>query len=298
MARLVYRKMALQRTPHQAHVANEVEQLMAGRFVWKIGVGGVEDSVVDPYLRGILVKGSFQTAQLPRSQLFIHKDQGIVQTAALDKVEVQEGLYLMQKHKGAAHGYFGFVLRHIGQRCRLPADDALRKVYNAVDREGVGGLDFKNRAGVLVFKTQVLIEGNNLSRSVLLASAHADNLLQPRAGRAVEDGDFAAIQLNERIVDSATVKGGHKVFDGGYAMPSRAYGGAAGCFGHMGGQRRHGDDIESVGTAEGDTIVGVRWPHGDGHRSTRMQTHACHSELFAQRGLVHRTGIKWKSLIR
>ena len=110
MAGLINRKMALKGAPHQTHVAHKVKQFMAGRFVGEIGVGGIEDAVVDTNLGGIFVKGALKAAQLTRTQLFVDKDEGIVEAATFDKIEVQKGLNFMQEDKGATHRNLGLIL--------------------------------------------------------------------------------------------------------------------------------------------------------------------------------------------
>ena len=81
--------------------------------------------------------------------LFVDKHQGIVEAAALDKVQMQQRLYLVQKHESAAWGYAGRILRERCHLGRLPTDDGVFEIYLAMHGEVVAGLDIIGKASLL-----------------------------------------------------------------------------------------------------------------------------------------------------
>ena len=68
MARLVDGEVCVEHTSCQPHVTHEVEQLVACRLIWVIGVGGIEHTVVYLEVVDVLVEDFAEAFELPGSR--------------------------------------------------------------------------------------------------------------------------------------------------------------------------------------------------------------------------------------
>ena len=280
MARLVDGEMSLKCLAYKTHIAHEIEQFVACRLIGVIGVGSVENTVMYAELGGILVEGAFQATKLTAAQLLVDIDQRVVEAAALDEVEVQQRLYLMKEHKGAARCHLCGILRQAVEMRLLASDDAFREINDAIDREIVGRSDIIDRARVLILKMKRLSEHESLALSLLLTDAHMAYLLQPGTSGAVEDGHLAAVKFDDSIVNLAAVECRHEVLDGGNTMTAGAYSGATGGLAHIGSQSGLGDDVEAVCATEGDAKIDRCRPNCDSHSPSCVEAGACEAEFL------------------
>ena len=287
MTRLEDGEMSFQRHTHQADVANKVEEFVACRLVGVVGFGGVEDTVVDTELGGILVEGAFEATELTRTEFLVDKHQGIVEAAPFDEVEVQQGLYLVEEDKSAAGGDTGGILRHIVDMGALATDDTIGEINHTFDRKMVGGSDVVNRACLLTFEMQGLGKAIGTSLNILLTDAHTGELQQPGTCGAVKDGHLSPIQFDQHIVDITTIECRHEVLDGGDIVAAAAYSGATSRLADVGGQSGLGDDIEPVGTAESNAEIGRGRTQSHGNRATCVKAHARQTEFLADGSLFH-----------
>ena len=228
----------------------------------------------------VLVEGLAQPLQLLGSEFLVDVDQCVVEAAALDEVEAQQGFYLVEEHEGAAGSDAGRIFREVVYVGFLASDDAVGEVYHAVYGEMVAGFYIIDRACRLEFKVQGFWDGIVFARRGHGAHSHAHKFQHPGTRGAVDDGYLAAVEFHEGVVDAHAVEGGHEVLDGGDGLASAAEGGASRGGAHITGQGLLGDDVGAVGAAEGDAEVFEGRFHGDGHRPARVQSGACHSEFF------------------
>ena len=106
------------------------------------------------------------------------------------------------------------------------ADDTFGEVDDTVYGEVVAGLY------VIDGSCRFELEMERLWKEVVFAwcshgtDTYASEFQHPGAGRAIDDGYFAAIEFNERIVDTHAMEGRHKMFDGGNGLTTATEGGA------------------------------------------------------------------------
>ena len=102
MSGFVDGETSFERLPGKAHIANEVEEFVAGRFVGVVWVCGVENTIVYTELGSVLVEGALKTPKLAGTQFLVDVDKSVVEATAFDKVEVQERFDFVKENEGAA----------------------------------------------------------------------------------------------------------------------------------------------------------------------------------------------------
>ena len=133
VAGFVYCEMTIEGHAHKPDVAHKVEQFVAGGFVGIVGVGGVEHTVVDTELGGVLVESAAEASELTGGEFFIDKDEGVVETATLDEVEMEQRLDFVEEDKRAAGSDAGSILGEIVEIGGLFTDDTVGEIDGAVD---------------------------------------------------------------------------------------------------------------------------------------------------------------------
>ena len=95
MSWLVDREMRHRGQSYKSYIADEIKQFVACRFVYKIAVGCIEETIVNAEITGVLVKDATKPAHLPRTEFLTDEHQRVVKTSALDKVEMEKRQYFV-----------------------------------------------------------------------------------------------------------------------------------------------------------------------------------------------------------
>ena len=168
---------------------------------------------------------------------FVRVAKGAIHDAILGEDDgVVEGAAANEAH-GAERLDVGFEAESTGARENLAegiwideefdlllANERMRKIDVAADAEFVGGIDGDAAA---VFDN---FDGFEDAEVAAFAAEAAETglieELEERFGRAVEDGNFDVVEVDEDVVDAVGIGGGEKVFGGGekYALLHEAGG--------------------------------------------------------------------------
>jgi hypothetical protein len=172
----------------EGQVADEVESLVAAEFVG-VAEGAVHDAVFG-------------------------EDDGVIERAAADEAHGAERLNIGFEAKGARAGENlaeGFGIDE--QFDLLLADLRMGEVNVAADAEFVGGIDAD--AAAVFDDFDGLEDAEVASFAAKATEASLIKQLEERFGRAVQDGDFDVVQVDEDVVDAVRIRGGEEMLGGG-----------------------------------------------------------------------------------
>ena len=190
---------AEEREADEGKIADEVEGFVAAEFV-RVAKGAVHDAILG-------------------------EDNGVVEGAAANEAHGAERLDIGFEAESAGAGENLAEGIWIDEEFDLLlANERVGKIDVAADAELVGGIDCDAAA---VFDDFDGFE--NAEIAAFAAEAAETGLieeLEERLGRAVEDGNFDVVEVDEDIVDAVGIGSGEKVFCGGekYALLHEAGG--------------------------------------------------------------------------
>ena len=134
MPRTTCDNTAFERTAYQGHIAHDIEQFMARRFVFKFQRPVVEITE----FTGILMGGSHQVGNMVelflREFLIVYND-GVVEVASLNQVCMKQRFNFADKHECAAGSDVATERCHIFQTGILVGENRRFIRHHNVDRE-------------------------------------------------------------------------------------------------------------------------------------------------------------------
>ena len=142
------------------------------------------------------------------------EDDGVVERAAADEAHSAERLDIGFEAEGAGAGENPAEGVGVDEQFDLLlADEGMGEIDVAANAEFVGGIDANAAA---VFDDFDRFEDAEVAAfSAKTAEAGLVEQLEERLGRAIEDGDFDVIEVNEDVVDAIGIRGGEKMLGGG-----------------------------------------------------------------------------------
>jgi len=153
-------------------------------------------------------------AQRPVHYAIVGQDDGVIERTAANQAHRAERLDVTLETKSARAG------QHVAKRVRkddhfdlLLADKRMRKIDIALHAKFVGGIDAD---AAIVFDQFNWTDDLKLAATATEA-AYASLIQEPQEwfGRAIEDWNLDAIDIDEDVVDPGGVNGGEEVFGGG-----------------------------------------------------------------------------------
>ena len=206
---------SLDGSAYQCHIANDVEQLVAGRFVVPdegfvldvsehVGVAVFHTCLVTKLVEGFL-------CGLP----FVD-DDGVVEVASLHQSCHEQGFYLANEDEGASSSNLRLEVLHAVECGKLTADELRLEVDHR--RKGEILVRQECDAGTRFFVLDFCLARDDIVVlcRILFLDAHATNLFHVGLRTTVEDGKLGTIDLDEYVVDTQCIEGCHTVFDGAY----------------------------------------------------------------------------------
>ena len=194
----------------EGHVADDVEQLVAGGLVFPH-----QRLVLDiAQFLGIVVLGTRLLTQLVENLLrclLLIDDHGIVQVASLDEASPQQGLNLTHEHKGAGRGHLRVEMLHVVEGGKLTVEHLGIKGNHAGDGESLVGQEGDTCPCLVVAELHLLVDDIVVLGRILLFEAYTLDFLYIEDGTAIEDGKFGAVDLNQHIVHAQGIEGSHGV---------------------------------------------------------------------------------------
>jgi hypothetical protein len=142
------------------------------------------------------------------------EDDGVIKRAATDQAHGAEGLDIGFEAEGAGTGENlaeGFAIDE--ELDLLLADERMRKINVAANAEFVGGID--TDAAAIFDDFDRLEDAEVAALSAKAAEAGLIEELEERFCRAVKNGDFDVVEVDEDVVDTVRVGGGEEVLRGG-----------------------------------------------------------------------------------
>jgi hypothetical protein len=142
------------------------------------------------------------------------EDDGVIERAAADEAHGAERLDIGFEAESAGAGENlakGFGIDE--QFDLLLADLRMGEVNVAADAEFVGGIDAD--AAAVFDDFDGLEDAEVASFAAKAAEASLIKQLEERFGRAVQDGDFDVVQVDEDVVDAVRIRGGEEMLGGG-----------------------------------------------------------------------------------
>ena len=233
-------RTALEGTADKGDVADDIEQFVACGLVVPAQGLLVDEAV----LRDMDAGSAHHVGDMVEVLLVqgrVVDDDGIVEVAALDEVGLDELLNLAHEDECAAGGDLLAEVLEVLKGGVLVAQDGRVVVDFDVHRELVVGEHHQLGAGFLVDDLDFVADDKELLVGGLLHEARLLYLFHELDSAAVEDRHLGTVDLDEDVVDTGGIEGGHAVLDG-------ADGDIAGC-----------DDGASVGV---DDIFGDGLYHG------------------------------------
>ena len=197
---------ALNGLAYQGHVADDVEQLVAGALV--LPYQGLRLDVAQT--GGVHVGNLQKVGQLVQTLLgglTLVNHNGVLHVAALDKIGFQQGLYVAHENKGAGRGYLLGIVGRIVERGKLAVDELRLKGAHGGDAELLVGQNRNARTRLLVFHLKLVTDDIVVFWGVLLLDAYLIDLLHILYGTAVENGKLRTVHLYQTVVDTKGIKG-------------------------------------------------------------------------------------------
>ena len=257
VAGLERRDAGVQPTAGEAEIAQEVQQLVPAALVGEMQLKVVQVALVGDRQVGHAQKGG-DGRELLRAHGMLHDDDGVVHIPSPDKVVPEQVLDLVEKTEGAADADLAGIVYGLVPMGRLDAEDAGTEVHRDIRGRGVGRFDPDPGAGLAVPDFQALGNVDINAGSALVHQAVAQERLHIGPRAAVQDGDFAVVQLDEGIVHAEAGKGRHDVLDGDRLSAIPGNGGAAGGIGDILGNGVDDRGSGKVRPAEPDSVVNGR----------------------------------------
>lgn len=213
---------------YEGHIAENVEELVASRFVFPLEGTHLEESEMGSVAM-LNAETVGQTVQISLGHDAIVDYEGVGKVAAADKAHLNEGSYLTNENEGASRSEIGREAAEIVEVGALRRDKfAVVEIDGGLDREtrrrraghvrsNVGSFYTQPAAalGIVIFNG--LADGEVVAGLILLKETYATNLLNEESAAAVKDGKLGAVDLNQAIVNATSEEGCHSVLNGGNA---------------------------------------------------------------------------------
>ena len=264
----------------ESHVTYDVEKLVACRFVLPYEGLGLQES----QLGGVVMGRSDAVGQLVEFVLrlgLLVDDDGVVEVATLDETSRQHHLDLADEAERTCRSYLFLEVAHVVERSKLRAEDLRLEGNHSRDAELLIGQDGDDAACLVVAHFDFLVNDVIVLGRVLLGDAYAADVLDIDLSRAVEDGHFGTVDLNEAVVDAERVEGCQGMLDRRAASIAFSQHGAAGGLHDILG---HGIDNRFAGQVDALDFVAVVLGGGvEGHdkAKTCVQSFAMQRETAA-----------------
>ena len=168
-----------------------------------------------------------QHVELSLRLLLLVDDDGVVEVAALDESGSQHHFHFTHETESTCGSDVVGELLQVGKLCGLVAEYFAREGYGGRDAKTVGRLYGERRARMFVLHLQLLADDEVFALSLLLHDAHAHDVLDVNLCRAVEDGHFGAVDLQQAVVYAQGIEGGHGMLYGAAARFAKGEHGAA-----------------------------------------------------------------------
>ena len=225
VARLVGNEMTTERTAYESHIAENVEQLVAGRFVLPLQGAKLEETQMT-CITMFNTEFVGQHVKLLLRHDAVINDKGIAEVAATYQSHLEERNDLTDENESTSCGKVRGEATEIVKMCRLCRDEfTIVEIDGGVNRktcrggtgDGVSGqrrLNAKPTACSLIVILDGLLDGKIIAGGILLEQPDTIELLDEEAATAVKDGEFRAIDLYEAVVDATSKESSHGMLYG------------------------------------------------------------------------------------
>ena len=158
-----------------------------------------------------------QIVELLLCDLTLIDDDGVLQVATLDEVCIEKRHNVAHEDKRTGRCNLCGEIANLVDSSKLAIDELRLERAHGGNRELVVGQNGDARTRLFVFYFYLLANDVPVLCCRLLFDAHFLNLLYVHDGRAVEDRELRAVDLNKAVVDTECIECCHTMFDGRHA---------------------------------------------------------------------------------